>query len=306
MKNPRITLGFSGNPGLYARCNKSEGEKGYLSNFFGKLEGSTLNFANLLKVFSFNPNILLPVAIQHSLESEIFDFLLRESELPITRLHVLGNSPLALIPNGELFGAKGIVSKDASVLVNAERQIERSDGLWRIATGVNSDLIFFTQALFRESEGYRSFSPHYSLCSQKELILPVLHFCDFIIVNEHELELLQMSTSELHNFGVSLVIVTKGEKGGIFSLCNESNSYKEELGYFDSIKPKSDRLFFVGLGDCFNASFNSKMFQSEFSFKTVTSEYVLQSCNFAAKVAAIKINKEGASNVPTLEEIENF
>jgi len=172
-KNPRITLGFSGNPGLYVRCHKSDGEKGKLLDFSGKLEGSTLNFATLLKVFSFNPNILLPVAINHSIESQIFDFLLGESELPITRLHVLENSPLALIPNGELFGAKGIVSKEASVLVNAERQIERSDGLWRIATGVNKDLIFFTQALFRESEGYRSFSPHYSLCSEKELVTPV-------------------------------------------------------------------------------------------------------------------------------------
>jgi len=115
-----------------------------------------------------------------------------------------------------------------------------------------------------------------------------------------------MDTSYLHKLGVSLIIVTKGEKGGFFSLCNQATSNKEETFYFDSVKPKDKKTFFVGLGDCFNAAFHVKMFESDFSFKNVTPGHVLQACNFAAKVAAVKINKEGASNVPTLEEIENF
>jgi hypothetical protein len=211
-----------------------------------------------------------------------------------------------------LYGRKGERSSDPELLRKALEKIIGFDGQWRFATAVNEDFLIPANCLLGEKPGFRVFGPNQTLCQDERfrtfsLSRSPINRCDLLIFNRFEFETLGRTIEEIHDQGVSVVVVTDGAEGGVFSL---RNSTGEATGSYEAVKPpEGSELFLIGAGDWFLGGLASYLVSHienggrGMSLLTMPSEVLQEACNFGAKVASRKITMRGGSNGPTRADL---
>lgn len=128
----------------------------------------------------------------------------------------------------------------------------------------------------------------------------ILTFTDFLILNETELELVSGKESipeaeyiqaikELKNKGAKNIILTLGEKGGMYTDGEEVKDYK-------ALKVKA--VDSTAAGDSFIGAF---------ALKLAENATVSDALNFAVGVSALTVTRSGAQqSLPTQEELKLF
>lgn len=315
-----VVVGFSVNPEISYEYAEMPGEKGALNSFNVSLSGTSVNVASALKSLGHNSLLMVPSEGQESDAGYIFERVLRRSELTHVRLNVLDSTPLAVYPvNGDrkgqclLYGRKGVLTKDPSRIERAIKEVCSFNGLWRIATGVDIGMTTLAWNLLGDEKNFRVLSPHWTLCKNSDfrnftLAGSPLERCDVLVLNKLEFEeFLQRSEEDLHAFGVRLIIVTEGESGGRFSLCNDATGGVVRFGKYEAVH-STTRTFSVGAGDWFLGGFVSRLMEAEegglaTSFASMPFEVVQDACSFGAKVAGVKVTMKGGSNGPTRSQV---
>ena len=128
----------------------------------------------------------------------------------------------------------------------------------------------------------------------------ILATTDFLILNETELEIVSGKESipeteyihaikELRNKGAKNIILTLGEKGGMYTEGEETREYK-------ALKVKA--VDTTAAGDSFIGAF---------ALKLAEDAKVSDALNFAVGVSALTVTRSGAQqSLPTQEELEIF
>jgi fructokinase len=118
---------------------------------------------------------------------------------------------------------------------------------------------------------------------------------DWIVPSDAALE---AKVETLHQMGAKIVIVTKGSDGA------SAYVYGEEAVHVSV--PKVNVVDTVGAGDTFNAGFLAKLSQmnclSKTSIKSLSTDQICESLEYAVQVAAITVSRKGA-NPPFLAEL---
>ena len=316
MRRKDVTIGFSVNPEISYEYADSVGEKGALDSFTVSLSGTSANVATALKRLGGNPLLVVPSEKGESDASHLLDLALRRSGLTTARINILDQTPLAVYPvNGHregrslLYGRKGTLSTQSKRIERAVREIESYNGLWRIATGVDPGFAPLAWHLLGEKSSFRVFSPNLILCRHPEfsLLKSLLSRSDLLIINKLEFETLGRSESFIHELGVSLIVVTDGEKGGRFSLKNQTTGAVIKSGKYAAEQPTAP-IFPIGAGDWFLAGLATSIMEAEDaglfqSLDAVPLQAVEEACSFGAKVAGLKVTMRGGSAGPKREEL---
>lgn len=315
-----VTIGFSVNPEIYYEYAESLGEKGALDSFTISLAGTSANVATALKNFGYNPLLVVPCEDGESDTDtgHLLEVALRQSRLTHVRLPVLEQTPLAIYPVNEdrqgclLYGRKGLLTHNSQKLARAIEEIGSYDGHWRIATGVDPGVALLAWHLLGEEKGLRVLSPNYALCHNPDfsglsLDKSPLSRCDLLIVNRFEFETLGRPKEIIHGLGVSLIIITDGERGGRFSVCNEATDGVIRLGTYQAVQPPS-RAFSIGAGDWFLGGFVTRVMDMKaedeaLSLATLPFKVIQEACDFGARVAGFKVAMRGGSSGPTRAEL---
>lgn len=304
-----ISIGFSVNPEITLSVSENAGQKGYLNNLEINLSGSSTNVATCLKNMGYNTNLLVPVEKGGSDLSKIMDIALDKCGLNHTKMNLLSKSSVAVFPVNEIgdskiYGKKGVIEDDFPLIQKAKSDIDLLTPGWRIATGVDKNFFELTEHFFSKEENFsrRILGPHHTVCDNPLIMERLLRKSDMLILNKYEFSKMNSSLREVHNLGVSLVIITDGENGGMFSFLNRNNIAR--VGKWDSVLPSEGPVYTIGAGDWFHGAFLSYLFKEVSSVKKPTFKLIKQACNFAAKVASKKIKIQGGSSGPTFEELK--
>lgn len=293
--NAEVSVSFDANTKL---------EKAPFDSIDAGLGGTSANVALAIQTFGGKSKLLAPMGEVDDFKTHTLEFVLRNCKIPYQRFQILSSSHIAFLPNSSgqtktVFGLKGEILEQKLQQTFAE--IDKETGLWRIATGVRLEEIKLVKHLFNKHIGFRSLNPRMELIRNTNIFQQVLQSTDLLILNEAEYRLCQVtSPDKLHEFGPSLVIVTDGENGGMFS-CRETGA--ERFNACLDYTSENTKIFTTGAGDWFHGAFLSKCMDNKKPFSVLTRDEISLFIAFAARVAAKKITKEGASNGPSLLDL---
>ncbi len=303
-KIPTITIGFSVNPELVVTCDPiQEGaEKVTGHSFQIGFSGSSANVATVLNNMGYNPTVLgLTGPGSHEFDS-LFDIALKKTNLAFKRIPILEHSNVGFKLQTGITKTPIISFKSAIVTDRISQElsgITQSNGDWRIATGVTIEQIELIKTLLGDKQGYRSLSPHKTLCeyTDKTILSNLLQCSDLLILNKIEFEACNMTFKYIHSLGTQLIIVTDAENGGIYSMRGTPGKFKANL--------VTGEIQFIGAGDWFHGSFVTYCLDKEKNLLSLTKDDIDKALWFAATVASKKIQMGGGgSHGPTRADIK--
>lgn len=305
MEQNTALVGFSINPELYTQYDgRTQQEKANLTSIKARIGGTSANVATAIQKFGGQSKLLALKGEGDDLQTHILEYVLRTCNISYKNFPILDTGHIALIPEDgiqqkKVFGLKGKLNKEK--IPETLVEIDKENGKWRIATGVRTEEVELVKHLFNKHVGHRSLNPRMELVKNKSVFLDLLNNTDLLILNMAEYQACQVvSPSELHKHGPSLVVVTNGEEGGLFS--HKTNGSEFFPACNDYIKSDT-KLFNTGIGDWFHGSFISKCMELGKPFSELNLEEITNFVQFAAMVAGKKITMEGASNGPGLEDL---
>ncbi len=298
-------VGFSINSEIYTSYDgKTQLEKAPLLSMGAGIGGTSANVATAIQKFGGKSKLLALKGMNDDFATHILDYVLRNCNIPYQNYPILNRSHIALLPDDgiqtkKVFGLKGGIIQ--SKLPETLAEIEKEFGQWRIATGVRVEEVDLVMCLFNKHVGFRSLNPRMELIKNEKVFHELLKDTDLLICNQSEYHACKVtSPSDLHKYGPSLVIITDGENGGMFSHKTTGAEVFSACGdYIES----GAKLFNTGIGDWFHGSFISKCMELGKPFSDLTLQEVLGFISFAARVAGKKITMEGASNGPGLLDL---
>ena len=301
-KKVNVVVGLSVNAEMMALYD-GQGEKVPGTELHMDLGGSSANVTAAFNNFGINGILLGLVGHKKgTYQDDMLNLVLNNVSITFKRIPALTDTNFALISKnigaekGSLIGYRGTILSDR--ISFAKTEILKSDGDWRVATGVTEDQFELAIALLgKEKIGQRSLGPHRSWClnGDKQKLIELMHYTDLFILNKEEFTSLNISMSEIHTAGPRLIVVTDGENGGEYSLDNTSQK-------FDAIQAENI-VSFVGAGDWFHAGLLIGLIDQSVNIATASSEHLLSAIKFAAHVAAKKIAVNGGSQGPTRGDI---
>lgn len=316
----KVDIGFSVNPEIRVVYDRtSDEEKAPLVDFTCDLGGTSANVARALANMDVPTRIYALTGFEDDLHTHNFKYALKHSPNNIwaEEFNVLEKGHMAVVPvdgvkkTSQVFGYKGIIQTDK--IERCIRIIKKNnkEKVWRVATGVRPPEIELVKALFDENYGFRYLNPRIDLIKEKKIFFNLLARTDVLIVNQVEFDAC-MNYPELNSvsdieeeFGISLIVVTKGEEGGKFYLCNETTDKTGESfivsGKYDAcldyIK-KGEEIYPTGTGDWFGGAMLSVIVKSGKSVYEITEEEIRQAITFASRVAGKKVTMAGPNNGP--------
>ncbi len=147
----------------------------------------------------------------------------------------------------------------------------------------------------KENKAFVSFDPGRVLSRQgSDYLKKIFRYIDVLLVNHEEAELLtglkdfKRAAKKLHEEGVKNVIVKLGSKG-VYSLTE-----REEI-FVEAYKVKA--IDTTGAGDSFASGLITMLGEGANMYDSI---------KFANAVAAIKVQRLGAQQIPTRDEVEDF
>ncbi len=324
-----VIVGFSVNPEIVGVYNSfSTSEKLTLSDFRVDLSGAAGDVAIALQKLAVLPYLLGLAGKDGSAEDVLLKWVLAQTHLPFEVLPVLDKASIALLPvdpsrpsrvigrTGTLIQPVDMVDEEKVAVLKVRMEeavgkisaaVAASPRAWRIATGVRVSEVNLAKVLFEDAlQGTRVLSPHHSACTDDyglDALGPLLREADLLILNEQEFISLtrrdKLSFMDFHAMGVKLIIITKAERGGFFSLWGECEQF------FATPSPRL--VSGVGAGDWFLAGLLSEFIRQGVCLDEDHSDpgKVRESIAFATRVAAKKITMPGAANGPSLAELSD-
>lgn len=298
-------VGFSVNSEIYVGYDARMAlEKAPLESIKFGIGGTSLNVALAINNFGGKSKLIALTGENNDDSTHILKRMLKKIKIPHTNIPVLDKSHIALIPDDKIqtkkvFGAKGKINSQKMDFVFG--QIEKETGKWRIATGARTEEVEFVKFLFNKHFGYRSLNPRMELVKNKRAFYEVLHSTDLLICNLAEYEAIQVtSPSEIHQYGPSLVIITDGENGGMFS---KNGEQAKTFSAYTEFSQKSVNLYPTGIGDWFHGSFVGQCMSINKPFVDLNLNEISTFIDISTKVAGKKITMEGASNGPSVDNL---
>lgn len=309
---PRVEIGFSVNPEMkmvYDRtCNE---EKAQLLDFTCDLGGTSANTAKALSNMGIPSRLYALTGYNNDLNTVNLRYALDHSpdNISTVEFNILEKSHLGFTPvdgvkkTSQVFGFKGQLQTNK--IQNCVQAIKKNSkkNVWKVATGVRPQEVELVKALFGESYGFRYLNPRINLIKEKKIFFDLLKQTDILVMNQAEFDACSNyeevnSMDDLHEkFGISLIIVTKSEEGGKFSLKNNSKIQGKYDACFDYIKDGVE-IYQTGTGDWFGGSFLSIIDKTEKSIYDVNEDDILKAINFARRVAGKKVTMAGPNNGP--------
>jgi len=294
----RYVVGFSVNPEVVAEFDTNMGdEKLPLLDFRVDLSGSSADVAIALRNMGRSPLLIGVVGAKEGDEDLLLRAALKRSAVPFHGLNLLDRTSMALLPV-DRSGKSRVVGRRGNVLPELMSEAESSAAscvadpeTFRIATGVRSCEARLVHAMFRGSApGYRVLNPNIALCKEKEVFLRLLRETDMLVVNEHEHQEMGMPhPSELHDFGVATVLVTRAIRGGYCS--------HQGVGvHYDAVVYPDAKTYLPGAGDWFLGGLLSTF---DGALNDASPAFMKEALCFAATVAGKKVTMSGAGNGPT-------
>lgn len=308
MKTRSVILGLSVNPEVVVTGDSSNGgEKHPLQSLRVDFSGSAANVGIALKQLGCYP-MVFGLTGKNGDETMFLEWALKKARgVVFTAVEALDHTSIAVLSVDQakptasrVVGRKGnVLSEKVDEAVSQIRENVASIASWRVAVGVRESEILLAEALlFEATPGTRVLSPHRSFCEgqSRTALFQVLKSVDLFILNELEFSGLGMaSPCDLHQYGPSLVVVTKDERGGCFSL-------RREGGTFDAVK-YTESGYPTGAGDWFLGALVSELVSRELVLTDIKRPALEECLAFAAKVAGKKVTMPGGGKGPTRLEL---
>lgn len=301
MKTPLVGVGFSVNAEVVTFFKAKNGEEKLLGEKFKiDFSGSSANFATGINNFNIDTVLFGAVGINGSDSDDLLNLALNKTGLTFKRIPVLTESNVATVSinhegKTQIVGFRGSIIPDR--IPRVEQEINRTGSLWRIATGITAEQFKLAKCFLNSQPGFRSLSPHRTFCnvSHRSSIFELMKLSDLFILNEKEFNELEISFEEIHNQGVSLIVVTAGENGGEYSFNGARMNYQPK----EQIKTKSA----AGAGDWFHAGLIIACIKRGLALNEL-GPHLSEVFDFAISVASKKITMGGGgSNGPMEEDI---
>ncbi len=265
-----------------------------------RLAGSALNTVTALSSLGVSPALIGLVDADPDPFGVIMKGLFGSVSCQHHLLPVLDRSGLAFLPIGgkvkRVIGRRGQVKE--CFLNQAIAEVSRIRGEIGanicLALGVTDGESELTKALFQDEASLRVLVPSKSLFFSSLPIEEILGLTDFLFMSDYEYEASGLSVSQIHSFGVDLLVVTENSRGGWFSYHGTQMRYPAV---------SSNCVSEVGAGDWFLAAFLVKLTENQEVLDYFSIEQIESSLKFASLVAGMKVEHVGASTGPTLEDI---
>ena len=317
---PQVEIGFSVNPEIRTVYNRtSNEEKAPLLDFTCDLGGTSANVARALANMGIPTRIYALTGFEDDLNTHNFRYALKHSPNNISSVDfkILEKGHMAVIPvdgikkTSQVFGYKGKIQTNK--IANCVHAIKNNhkENVWKVATGVRPPEIELVKALFNNSGGFRYLNPRIDLIKEKDLFFDILRQTDILIMNQEEFDVF-MNYSEINSmsdiyekFLIDLIVVTKGEEGGKFFLCNNNTTqvepdaiiygkYEARIDYIN----KGEEIYPTGTGDWFGGALLSFIIKTGKSIHDITECEIWEAINFARAVAGKKVTMAGPNNGP--------
>ena len=292
---------------VYGTDGSNQEEKGVLDFFEILLSGTSANVAtaiDFLKILDKKIKLLALTSESNDSITNNLDFLLKTSPVSFTEYKILDKVSIGVTSDNKISrpnvnGKRGNI--DESKIEETAAKILKEFGKWRIATSTRREGVLLAEALLNDKPGHRILNPGKSLLEDKQKFISLLGKTDMLIMNEKEFDLCNgiAEVSDLHQYGPEIIIITKGEFGGLFSKRGEKlEKYQPFRGF------PSEKSYQTGAGDWFTGGLVVRWDELDRTVYSITLEELRECIFFASKVAAKKITMLGGPNGPTRADIE--
>ncbi len=227
--------------------------------------------------------------------------------LPVRPVTSVAIQPILTTDNGHgrVIGLKRPISGCSQETLDQVTAVVRAQpDVWRVATGVLPDEQEIVFALFNGRQQSCVLNPNIRLMQDRRAADPILAHTGILVCNDAEFAAYfggdtSLSDSQfefLHKQGPELIVVTRNSKGASVWF----------RGQRHDIAPRNfgECVSEVGAGDWWLAAFLSRLSDWEIhEVAHISPEYLEISAGYAALVAGIKVTLPGASNGPSLDEV---
>lgn len=309
MGKKKVLIGFSGNlEANYVVPEHVSGKKILLNEGDDEwgIGGTSVDVAIGLKTLDAPASIqlLVNVGIREDFRRMELSHYLTEAGLNFHMLPVLTGTNRAIIRRQgtlvEIAGRKHKYAEDPPSKVDLKDLIETYDPDVCVATGGMPSDVPFTSILFEASDE-NVLNPRLELVRELDLLLPLLARTTLLQINGAEMAALLGTGLEswvpnmndfnhIHAMGPREVIVTVGRNGSFYSKAN-SRSFHQPCYPVTDLRDKT------GAGDSFLAGFLTQQLEGA---------DIEASIDFAARVAACKMNRITGANMPDRVEVDSI
>ena len=313
-------IGFSANPEIVIETNRlDESEKAPLGEMKCELGGTSSNVALAMARMGLPTTLYTLSGCNGDFFTHSFRYAIKHADerINVVDFPVLEHGHMAFIPidglkrKSQVFGYKGKIQQEKVAEHLETIKKDSQENVWRIATGVRTSEVELVKALFGENHlGYRYLNPKMELIESKEIFFSLLKQTDILVVNDEEYaacvkNLGICSGSYMHTrFGISLVVITKDERGGEFSLVNKVVNVKQKFDAYTGFITEGSEIHQTSAGDWFAGALVGSLFETGKSSLEINEEEITNAIYFATKVSGKKVTMPGSSNGPNENDLK--